>query len=320
MADRSPDLTRLLASTHESFSKEVAIQVTEGSRFLTVMKQRGAFYKTEGEHHSFSIRKGENQNVQNYDKDTTANRNAQTLSSRLHDYPKFIRVTETIPDTEIDLNKGSATKIFDLYTEKAEWASEDLSEQINTQLYTDNSSDNKKFNGLETLIDTSNTYLGLNRSTELYWRSNELDVANDFSANGRGKMQRLGQDITHTASNKYPSVIFTTKATYNNYVSTIFDKYSIESETLKDLAFPTASFDGAPLIWDTDCPADRMYFLRVGEGKKSPYKILVWFKNFVAPTVMERYTEGITFGYKCIMQPESCEPRSIGKLINTDTN
>lgn len=314
---RTPDTTRLLSLTHEAFAKTVQPNVYEGSKLLNILKQRGAMVQTSGDHYSFVVQSAESANSQWYSSSTIALRNAENLTTKLHADPKFVRVPFTLPDTDLDLNAGNETKIQDIYRQYAAIAREQLAEEINSRLFTDNSATSEEIDGLETIIEDSNTYLGLVRSVDTFWKANENDAASDFSANGFSKMEDMWLLVQHSTRKK-TDLIITTQAGWRNYAEVIHGKLQVQSREMEDLGYDYLMFNGTPIIWDRDCTANRMYFLALSGGVTAAYKCLYW-KDMIMPLRMEEYIEGITTGFKAVLNPISSEPRALGKILNVDT-
>lgn len=176
--------------------------------------------------------------------------------------------TVIISDQEEDENKGT-TLIFKLMKAKMEVLEESIKEKFASYLYGAGAGLDPI--GLEALIPddpTTGTLGGLNRATESQWRTSSYNfgAGNITSANIEEVHDDILMDLT--LKGEKPDVIFMGRDLYRTHRAAVRDKLVINLSELKqggkgmvDLGFNGLSHDNIPIIYDEDCPVNKMYYI-----------------------------------------------------------
>lgn len=171
-------------------------------------------------------------------------------------------------DQEDDENQGEP-EIFKLLKAKMEVLEESIKEKFASYLYGAGAGTDP--NGLEVLIPddpTTGTLGGINRATETQWRTSSYV----FGAGGitSSNIEEVHDDILMdlTLKGDKPDVIFMGRDLYRIHRAAVRDKLVINLGELKqggkgmvDLGFAGLSHDNIPIIYDEDCPVNKMYYI-----------------------------------------------------------
>lgn len=176
--------------------------------------------------------------------------------------------TVIISDQEEDENKG-ASAIFKLLKAKMEVLEESIKEKFASYLYGAGAGLDPY--GLESLIPddpTTGTLGGISRVTESQWRTSSYDFGsgNITSSNIEEVHDDILMDLTLKGDK--PDVIFMGRDLYRTHRAAVRDKLVINLSELKqggegmvDLGFSGISHDNIPIIYDEDCPVNKMYYI-----------------------------------------------------------
>ena len=126
-----------------------------------------------------------------------------------------------------------------------------------------NTSDADSIDGLPKLITdngATTTVGGISTTTYPLWKNKYVNVsANPTASVLLAKMAELYRDCTRGKSS--PDIIVTTPALYSLFESALTPQQRFSSSKLADAGFEALRFHGADVIFDENCPANRMYFL-----------------------------------------------------------
>lgn len=174
--------------------------------------------------------------------------------------------TVIISDQEQDENKGDAA-IFKLVKAKMEVLEESIKEKFSDYLYGAGAGTDP--NGLENMIPddpTTGTIGGLSRS-ETQLRTSSYDFNGTLDAtNIEEAMDDVLLDLTQ--GTEKPDIIIAGRNAIRYYRAAVRDKLVINLSDLKrggsalnDLGFGGIGHDGIPIVYDENCPVDKMYFI-----------------------------------------------------------
>lgn len=173
-----------------------------------------------------------------------------------------------ISDQEQDENKGDSM-IFKILKAKMEVLEESIKEKFSGYLY--GAGAGKDPYGLTAMIPddpTTGTIGGLNRATEVQWRTSSYDFGTGgiTSANIEEAFDDVLMDLT--LKGEKPDLILAGRDIYRTYRAAIRDKLVIPLSDLKqggsgmnDLGFSGVAHDKIPVVFDEDCAVNKAYFI-----------------------------------------------------------
>lgn len=175
--------------------------------------------------------------------------------------------TVIISDQEEDENTGDSV-IFKILKGKMEVLEESIKEKFSSYLYGVGGG-NEPF-GLEASIPddpTVGTHGGISRETETQWRTSSYNYGTGgiTSANIEEVLDDTCMDLTLKGDK--PDVIFIGRDLYRTYRAAVRDKLVINlseisrAKGMVDLGFGGMAHNNIPMIYDEDCPVNKMYFI-----------------------------------------------------------
>jgi hypothetical protein len=175
--------------------------------------------------------------------------------------------TVIISEQEEDENKGRA-QIFKLMKAKMEVLEESIKEQFSAYLYAAGGGTDPL--GLASLIPddpTTGSLGGLSRAAEPQWRTSSYD----FNAGGidSTNIEEALDDVLMdlTVKGERPDVMLCGRNLYRIYRAAVRDKVTIQlgesnsGKKMMDLGFKGVSHQAVPMLYDEDCPVNKIYFI-----------------------------------------------------------
>jgi hypothetical protein len=159
---------------------------------------------------------------------------------------------------QIDMNADSKFRKHKLVEEVILNAEETMVNAVGAALF--NTADDDSVDGLPKLITddgTTTTVGGLSTVTYPNWKNQFVNVGADD--NLQLKMAELYRKCTRGLS--APDLIVTTPELYGQYEAGLTALQRFTNTKLADAGFEALKFHGADVIFDENCPANRMYFL-----------------------------------------------------------
>lgn len=159
---------------------------------------------------------------------------------------------------QIDMNADSKFRKHKLVEEVILNAEETMVNAVGAALF--NTADDDSVDGLPKLITddgTTTTVGGLSTVTYPNWKNQFVNVGADD--NLQLKMAELYRKCTRGLS--APDLIVTTPELYGQYEAGLTALQRFTNPKLADAGFEALKFHGADVIFDENCPANRMYFL-----------------------------------------------------------
>lgn len=151
-------------------------------------------------------------------------------------------------------NSGDA-QILSLVKNKVKVAEKTMDDKLGTGLYSDGT-DSKSIVGLRDIVATDQTVGGIAQSSYSWWQAQV-----DASTTTLTIAAMQARDNASTVNNDSPTVIVTTRTLYNSYYALLQPQQRfMDSETAKG-GFSSLMFNGKPVIADSYCPANNMFFL-----------------------------------------------------------
>lgn len=210
---------------------------------------------------------GRNPNVQSYQYyDELAITQTNEFTTARYGYSR-VAGSVMISDQEQDENQGE-TEIFKILKGKMDVLEESITEKFSSWLYGVGAG--KDPNGLALLVPddpTSGVVGGIDRATNDQWRTMSVDLNGTMaSTNIEETLDDIIIDMKSGKENK-PDIILAGRDMYRAYRKAIRDKRTInfdgssQANKMLDLGFEAVSFAGVNMVYDEDCPSNKMYLL-----------------------------------------------------------
>ena len=267
-------LTNIVTTTLNAWSKDVYDNVTNNNALLYYFKtfgRLGLVGEANAKMGSIETRGGgkqieedisilSNTNVGFVAYNETVGTDAvDVLQQAVYDW-KYCYGNAVLYGAEIDMNSDSKFRKHKLVENIILNAEETMVNAIGAALF--NTADSDSIDGLPKLItdDGTGTIGGINASTVTAWKNQYVNVAKDpTSAVILNAMATLYRKCTRGKST--PDLIVTTPELYALFEGALTPQQRFSSAKLADAGFEALKFHGADVIFDANCPANRMYFL-----------------------------------------------------------
>lgn len=267
-------LQNIVTTTLNAWSKDVYDNVTNNNALLYAFKTFGklGLVGTSGQKMgSIETRNGgkqieedislvENTNVGFVAYNETVGTDAvDVLHQAIFDW-KYCYGNAVLYGAEIDMAADSKFRKHKLVENIVLNAEETMVNKIGEALF--NTSDDDSIDGLPKLIadNGAGTVGGINSTTYTKWKNQYVDVAaNPTAATLLAKMAELYRKCTRGKST--PDIIVTTPELYSLFESALTPQQRFTTSKLADAGYEALKFHGAEVIFDENCPANRMYFL-----------------------------------------------------------
>lgn len=163
---------------------------------------------------------------------------------------------EPISITSADEKKNSGmAQIVNFVKSKVKIAEKSAADKLSTGLYNAGSTTNAII-GLRAIVGTSNTVGGISQSSYSFWQGK---VDSGTTTLTIAAMQ--SRDIACTVNNDSPTIIATTRTLYSSYYALLQPQQRFQSEEVGKGGFSSLMFNGKPVVADSYCPANHMFFL-----------------------------------------------------------
>ena len=174
--------------------------------------------------------------------------------------------TVIISDQEEDENKGEAA-IFKLLKAKMDVLEESIKEKFSDYLYAAGGGTDPI--GLQSLIPddpTTGTLGNVNRATEPQWRTSSYNFAGALNATN---IEEAFDDVLLdlTLKGEKPDLILCGRNIWRYYRAAVRDKTVINlgespnGNRMVDLGFGGMTHNKIPMLYDEDCPVNKVYFI-----------------------------------------------------------
>lgn len=154
-----------------------------------------------------------------------------------------------------ELKNSGDSQILSLVKNKIKIAEKTMEDKLGTGIYSDGT-DTKSIVGLRDIVATNQTVGGISQSSYSWWQA---QVDSSTTTLTIAAMQ--SRDNVCTVNNDSPTVIATTRTLFNSFYGLLQPQQRfVDSETAKG-GFSSLMFNGKPVITDSYCPANHMFFL-----------------------------------------------------------
>lgn len=267
-------LQNIVTTTLNAWSKDVYDNVTNNNALLYAFKKFGKLglvgegnvkmgsieTRSGGKQIEEDISITENSNVGFVAYNETVGTDAvDVLNQAIFDW-KYCYGNAVLYGAEIDMAADSKFRKHKLVENIVLNAEETMVNKIGEALF--NTSDADSINGLPQLITDNGTGTvgGISTTTYPNWKNKYKNVAANPTASVLLQaMAELYRDCTRGKSS--PDIIVTTPALYSLFESALTPQQRFTTSRLADAGFEALKFHGADVIFDENCPANRMYML-----------------------------------------------------------
>ena len=197
-----------------------------------------------------------NTTVNSYDAYDPIDTSAQTGITAAQFNWKLLAGSVTYSRVEALKNNGKE-KIIDLLEQKVTQLEESLRDEFNTEAFSDGTGNSgKDVTGLRAIVAATGTLGGIDRGTYTWWRAQREDTA---EALNEPRMRTMFYNCSKNLTK--PSIIITTQALYEKYISLVQPSLRLPSTKMADLGFQSVEYMGIPVVFDDACPEGWMLFL-----------------------------------------------------------
>lgn len=264
------NIGQLAATTIENYHETMVDNIFKKHALLNHLKENGGTKMYDGGTKiRVPVMQGSNTTVKAFSGVDTLDLTYQEgIDSAEYDY-KFYDVSITFTLTDKLLNSGKS-QVIDLLKGKIKQAELSLAERLNDDLFNGAASDAKEVTGLDTIVEDSGTYGGINGTTYTWWRSYVDDTAEALSF---ADMRTAKNTANNGNGGSKVSIILTTQTLFEKCFALLTASYQMnpvmtkETKRLADASFTAIEFEGVPVTYDESCTAGSMFFVNVDNYK-----------------------------------------------------
>lgn len=262
----------LLATTLKNYNKTLVDNIHKGNALFLLLKKRGAV-KTEdgGERIVQPLMYAKNDTARSYSGwDPLLVTPQEGIDAAEYNWKQY-SASIAISGEEMRKNSGSKTRILNLLDARVKQAEMSIREEIGTGIFSDGTGNGgKDLTGLRAMVLNSGTYGGINSATHPWWQANVDTTATQTLALMRTSFNNASID-----GNDTPDLLVGTQAVYEGYEAKLTSFNSVVSiqtkgegeKILGDAGYQTLGFKGKPVIWDSLCPTNYLYYLNLSHMK-----------------------------------------------------
>lgn len=250
----------LIATTLQNYRKKLEDQVFEANVLTYLLKKKGIPSQSGRTIVQPLLYAGVNAHGSYEDDDTFTAPTRQGITAA--EYPwKAQYASIFFTGIEMAQNSG-AQAALSLAQARVKQAELTVADDLNAAVHGDGTGNGgKDFMGLQAIIDTDNTYGGIDRTdaNNAWWRAK---VTSSAAALGLGTMRRVYNNASK--GKEQPTNLISTQVVFEAYEALLEDTVRHENTELGDMGFQNLMFKGAPFCFDRDNPTGVLYFLNLG--------------------------------------------------------
>lgn len=253
--------------THPLVARKIADNITNKIPLLYLLNKMGnKEYENGGFDYRIPVFK-ELQTVQRYTGSTVLSSNESDPVTTAQYSRKQLTVPIFATGTKMLQNTGSSPEtIINYLTVLIETAEESLKNGMDSDIFSANTESDLGITGLQNLVSgtpTTGTTGGLDRSVYTFWQNQTAAITTNFSTNGLIAFRSLYFNCIR--GDEFPNIGIITQSMYINLhralTSTIQYNQPSPKTAFGDLAFEHIFFQGMPIMFGTNVPANGGYFL-----------------------------------------------------------
>lgn len=309
-------LTEMYSTTRTNRDMPLADNVTAHNAFLRAMEDKGNIKNAAGGRDlTEPLVYGEYSNAKWYDgyETFTVATDEEVVTAAVADWKQLGGFT-FISGKEENQNSGKHAAV-DLVTAKDEALIATLKNKAAVSLYSDGVTAAKEWGGLQYLIADDPTatvdVLGIDQDANAWWRNQTSgDVGAAIDADNIQSLMNAMYLNTIRGTDSV-DLIMADLVTFQAYWNSLQAIQRITSPTKGSAGYMTLEFMGAPVIYDTACPANHMYFINTDylRMRKAPRR---WFTDEAAQPIQ---SADYTLFPNWTMSNLTCNNRSLQGVI-----
>lgn len=162
------------------------------------------------------------------------------------------------------LNDAGDAQILDIVKERFEAAKLSLGDKMNQDCFLDGTGNSSKdITGLAAAVDSSGTYGGISRTTNVWAKAVETAVGGVLALSGTTGMRRMNNDVSLGQGMLQPDFLLTTQIVFEAYEA-LMDanmRYSTQDDKSPVIPGQNLKFKNGSMYWDSYCQSGILYFL-----------------------------------------------------------
>jgi len=263
MALPNSSFDAIASTTLKSYRKKFADNVSNGNVLLKYLNMKGKIVTNGGDTLVEELMYASGNGGSYSEADTMIVTKPEGLSAAEFNW-KQEYATITLTGTDKLRNSGKE-KMQSLMEARAKQAEITMSNRLGSLIYGDGTGNGgKDVLGLAAICSTTPTtgiLGGINRATDTFWRNKVNASVGSFGSNGITAMGSMVRQLTRGVDR--PKVIVAGNTVFGYVENLAHGKAQFNNPNLADLGFHALKFEGIDLLYDPQCPDDRMYFLNL---------------------------------------------------------
>ena len=279
MASPNSSFTEVITTTLQGYSKQLADNVTSHNALLNHIDQKGNKMPATGRTIVQELEYAENATAKWYSGYETLDVSPSEIFTAAEFNYKQLNGNVVISGLEQVQNSGKEA-VHNLLKSRIKNLEKTLKNTVATALYADGTgTDGKELGGLQSLVADAGagTVGGINSSTYTWWKNKIYDFSGEgitaSASTIQAAMNNLWLQCIRGADK--PDVVTAGTTYFNFYWSSLQDNQRFTSDDTAQAGFMNLMFMSAPVFYDDQCTATKMYmlntdylFLRPAKGRE----------------------------------------------------
>jgi hypothetical protein len=279
MASPNSSFTEVITTTLQGYSKQLADNVTSHNALLNHIDKKGNKMPATGRTIVQELEYAENATAKWYSGYETLDVSPSEIFTAAEFNYKQLNGNVVISGLEQVQNSGKEA-VHNLLKSRIKNLEKTLKNTVATALYADGTgTDGKELGGLQSLVADAGTGTvgGINSSTYTWWKNKIYDFSGEsITASAttiQAAMNNLWLQCIRGADR--PDVVTAGTTYFNFYWSSLQDNQRFTSDDTAQAGFMNLMFMSAPVFYDDQCTATKMYmlntdylFLRPAKGRE----------------------------------------------------
>ena len=279
MASPNSSFTEVITTTLQGYSKQLADNVTSHNALLNHIDQKGNKMPATGRTIVQELEYAENATAKWYSGYEALDVSPSEIFTAAEFNYKQLNGNVVISGLEQVQNSGKEA-VHNLLKSRIKNLEKTLKNTVATALYADGTgTDGKELGGLQSLVADAGTGTvgGINSSTYTWWKNKIYDFSGEgitaSSTTIQAAMNNLWLQCIRGADK--PDVVTAGTTYFNFYWSSLQDNQRFTSDDTAQAGFMNLMFMSAPVFYDDQCTATKMYmlntdylFLRPAKGRE----------------------------------------------------
>ena len=265
MASPNSSFTEIVTTTLQGYSKKLADNVANHNALLRHLDEKGNKMPATGRTIVQELEYAENATAKWYSGYETLDVSPSDVFTAAEYNYKQLNGNVVISGLEQVQNSGKEA-VHNLIKSRIKNLEKTLKNTMSTALYADGTgTDGKELGGLQSLVADAGTGTvgGINSSTYSWWQNNIYDFSDEAIAASKTTIQAAMNALWLACIRgaDRPDVITSGTTYFNYYWSSLQSNQRFTSDKKAAAGFMNLMFMNAPVFYDDQCGATRMYFL-----------------------------------------------------------